>query len=111
MHLGYESFWLLLFGFKSDLDHGCLIIIQSHLTIVLIVIIVLEQGNPLLEGAQTTIDDYELRDGDTPNVNIIAIGDHIEVDGVHLDFCRQWHLDCRLGLGHILQVKDLVTQT
>ena len=110
-HLGDDSFRLLLFGFEFDLDHGSLIIVQSHLAIILVVIVVLKQGYPLLERAQATIDDNELRDGDTTNVDVEAFSDHIEVDGVHLDLRRQGHLYGLLRVRHILGVKNLVTQT
>ena len=43
-------FRLVLANFKLDLDHGLLVVVDAHFAIILIVLLVLEQGDPLAVG-------------------------------------------------------------
>ena len=58
----------ILTDFKSDLEHGLFIIIDAHFSIIFIVFLVLKQSDPLLIGVKPTIQDYELRDGNTADI-------------------------------------------
>jgi len=46
--LGLSRNWFILADFKSDFDHWLLVIIDSHLTVILIILFMLKQSDPLL---------------------------------------------------------------
>ena len=57
---------LVLLSFESDSEHGFFIVVKSHLAIVLIVIFVLKERNPLGICVYSTVVDNLLRYADTP---------------------------------------------
>ena len=61
-------FFLVLAYLKRDQEHGLLIIIFSHLAVVLVILFMLKQCDPLLICVQTAIQNNELRNGDTTNI-------------------------------------------
>ncbi len=54
--------------FKSELKHRLLVVIDSHLAIVLVIFLVLEQSDPLLVRVEAAIQNDELRDRHTANI-------------------------------------------
>ncbi len=54
--------------FKSDLKHRLLIIIDPHLAIVLIILLMLKQSDPLFIRVQAAIQNNELRDRHAANI-------------------------------------------
>lgn len=56
---------MLLFSDKSNLNSWFFIVIEAHLSIVLIVVLMLKECDPLSISAYATIKNNRLRDADT----------------------------------------------
>ena len=103
IHLSLRRF--ILTDFKSDLQHGRLVIINAHLSIILIVLLVLKKCDPLVVCVQTTVQNDELRDGNAAYVfgQTSSLTDESDAIGRHL--LRQGHRRrCLLRLTHVLCV-------
>ena len=55
----------LLFSDEADFHPGIFVVIEAHLSIVLIIVLVLKESDPLGVSAHATVINYCLRDADT----------------------------------------------
>lgn len=60
--LGGQNF---LSDFESDVDARFFVVVQAHLAVVLVVVLVLEQCDPLVVGVETSVEHDVLGDGHT----------------------------------------------
>ena len=93
------------------MEHGLLIIVDAHLTIVLVVLLVLEERDPLVVRVQTAVQHDELGDGDAADVlgQTSSFADESDAIGGHL--CREGHRRCGFLLrAHVLCIEGAVSE-
>ena len=96
---------LILTDIEANAYHGLFVVVDAHLSIILVVLLVLEECDPLVVCVQTAVQNDELRDGNTAYVfwQTSSLTDESDAIGRHL--LRQGHRRrCLLWLTHVLCV-------
>ena len=77
---------LILTDIEANVQHGLFVVVDAHLSIILIVFLVLEECDPLVVCVQTTVQNDELRDGNAAYVfgQTSSLTDESDAIGRHL---------------------------
>ena len=109
LHNGFGS--LKLYGFETEEEHWLFIIVDSHASIILIVVLPLKQCNPLFIGSQTTHENDMLRDRNRPNHFSLRFAGNLNL--VFTQFRLQWHVHVLSlsALGNLERFENALAET